>query len=148
MPLFIVAPGRLPTGEHVRTPVSLVDLAPTLGDILDLEALRQMPGQSFAAAPADTLGQVAAASPVMALEPQGSAARWWAPSQRGSIRSIVDGSLQFIVHGDGVEELYDLEADPDVTRDLSSDAAWEPALARLRAALRTRLDQDVPGPPP
>lgn len=50
VPLFMSAPGLLPAGIRVRTPVSLIDLAPTLLGLAGLPPRRSMRGQNMAGA--------------------------------------------------------------------------------------------------
>jgi len=46
-PLIIWAPGRLPSGRVIETPVALEDVVPTILDILDLPADREFDGRSL-----------------------------------------------------------------------------------------------------
>ena len=34
------------------------------------------------------------------------------------MKSLIDGGMHYILNGDGIEELYDLRADPGETHDL------------------------------
>jgi hypothetical protein len=47
--------------------------------------------------------------------------------------SVVSGPYHYIRRGDGVEELYDIEADLAETADLAARAEMAPVLTRLRA---------------
>lgn len=47
VPLVVWAPGRLPAGRRIATPVSLIDVAPTLLAIAGLPPLEQASGQSL-----------------------------------------------------------------------------------------------------
>jgi hypothetical protein len=48
--------------------------------------------------------------------------------------SVIAGPLHYILNGDGVEELYDIERDPDELADLADTPAFSQELERLRAA--------------
>ncbi len=47
VPLILHAPGRIPAGRRIQEPVSLLDLVPTLLDLVDAEALPDQRGQSL-----------------------------------------------------------------------------------------------------
>ena len=58
------------------------------------------------------------------------------PVLKGSLRSIVLDSLEYIRNGDGAEELYHLGRDPWQVRNLVSDSTYRADLVRYRAALQ------------
>jgi len=59
-----------------------------------------------------------------------------APVLKGSMRSVVLDSLQYILNGDGSEELYHLGRDSWEIRNLVSLSDYRTELARHRTALR------------
>jgi len=65
VPLIIWSPGRLPAGRSVEEPISLISVAPTLLDLLDLKRPPAMYGTSRAFA----LGEEPGASPQESGEP-------------------------------------------------------------------------------
>ena len=137
VPLLIVAPR---SGDRAGRPVrhegtvSLRDLPATVVDILDLEQSAPFPGHSLmAGAGGDTVGW---SDPVLSdLHPHPEDPH--GPSLHGRVLSLMDGTLQYIRNGNGVEELYDLGMDASVAVDLSGNAAFQPQLQHLRQ----RLDQ-------
>ena len=58
------------------------------------------------------------------------------PVSKGAMASAVGGGLHLIRRGDGVEELYDIVADPFEQRELMSSRGATPEVEALRAALQ------------
>jgi arylsulfatase A-like enzyme len=132
VPLLIIAPGRVPAGTTISSLTSLRDLPVTLLDLVGL-ANPGMPGHSLtrrwrAGAEPDTL--VATLS-YNRLLPK------WPPSPilRGSMRTVVLDSLQYILNGDGAEELYHLGQDSWQVRNLAALPEYQADLVRYRGAL-------------
>jgi arylsulfatase A-like enzyme len=133
VPLLIVYPPAVPAGLRVRDPVTLRDLPATLLDLADARP-PDWPGRSLHRFWAST----APRSPVLAEMSRAINMNPWLPASRGDIRSLVDGSLHYILNGDGEEELYNVDRDPAENDNL---AAREPAeLNRLRVALKAALE--------
>jgi arylsulfatase A-like enzyme len=136
VPLLILAPGRVPAGAQVPSLASLRDLPATLFELAGVPN-SGLPGHSLvpllrpggAAEVTDTLF---AAVDYNELLPK------WPPSPvlRGPMRSVVLDSLQYILNGDGVEELYHLGHDSWEVRNLVPLPEYHADLERLRAALR------------
>jgi hypothetical protein len=57
------------------------------------------------------------------------------PVARGDMKSVVEGSLRYILNGDGAEELYDVAVDPDERINLATRPDMASALAKIRSAL-------------
>jgi arylsulfatase A-like enzyme/Flp pilus assembly protein TadD len=106
VPLVVRAPGALPAGSTVKTPVSLVDLAPTLAALLELPAPAAAPaagdGRDLSAALRD--GREPGAGEQYA-ETQYPASFGWSP-----IQALRSGGTKYIAAPR--PELYDLDADP------------------------------------
>ncbi len=115
VPLLVMAPGRLPAGRVIHTPVSLADLAPTLASLA---------GQPFTAppseAPAPTVprGRDLAAILAAGGEPRDSevVAETRYPEAFGwsGLAALRKGALKYIAAPR--PELYDLAEDPRETR--------------------------------
>jgi arylsulfatase A-like enzyme len=127
VPLVIAAPGRLPAGVRIRTPVQLQDLYPTL---LDLAGIESLPGSLV---------------PVIRGEPRPgpiTAAAWpdsvWARLIGGRLRhgwNLYRVDDEALVWSTGGElELYDLSSDPGMTFDLSGERIDRVAALREEAA--------------
>ncbi len=135
VPLFFLSPGRVPRGARVASLASLRDLPATL---LQLARIPNpgFPGHSLAplwtqaaGAVTDTLFAVLDYHRLMPKWPP-------APVLKGSMRSVVLDSLQYILNGDGSEELYHLGRDSWEIRNLVSLPDYRTDLARHRGALR------------
>ncbi|NOT09384.1 MAG: sulfatase-like hydrolase/transferase [Gemmatimonadales bacterium] len=136
VPLIVIAPGRAPAGVRVPSVASLRDLPATL---LTLSGVPNpgLPGRSLSAlweAPdpsrTDTLFASLDYNRLLPRFPP-------SPVLRGSMRTVVLDSLQFILNGDGVEELYHLGRDPWQVRNLAQAPEYATDLARYRGALAT-----------
>ena len=130
VPLIISWPGKVPAGEVVHEPVSIVDIFPTLVDLLDLSP----PAGAGARAGVSLWRDSGFLAP--AKRPLYSSV--WHKNRY--IHSIAEGRWRLILdEGDEQVELYDEEADPGDTRDL---AATESETAeRLRGQLLRGLEQ-------
>ncbi|MDX2121507.1 MAG: hypothetical protein SF070_10690, partial [Gemmatimonadota bacterium] len=58
------------------------------------------------------------------------------PVTRGNMSSLFAGSMQYILNGDGIEELYDVAADPGQLTNLAADSS---RLGPWRSALGVRV---------
>jgi len=134
VPLIIGFPGRVPAGRVVQRPVRLVDVMPTVLELLRVAAPPRLEGVSLAPL---LRGDVQAAPPPALSEAT------LGPLEQKSIRAgrykyILEGSTSpqesFRAGPAAREELYDLEADPGERRNLSGED-------KARAgALRTELE--------
>jgi arylsulfatase A-like enzyme len=168
VPLLMRLPGRIPQGVRVRELVRLIDLTPTVIDLLGLdtaavaEPLAAMDGESFAsllhAAPEERARGAQELTPWrrrVFLESEncpGEDPTVVAPGMlcdppgiEGKLRGVFDGRWKLIVtpRADGRRyELYDLRSDPGETVDRSAD---EPErVAALEAELDRFFSRDSP----
>jgi choline-sulfatase len=129
VPLMLAAPGLAPARRD--TPVSTLDVLPTLADIAGL-------------APVDSDGESLLSPAPRAPVPMEYAAE-------GSVAPMValrDGRFKLTLCDADPPLLHDLEADPHEATNLAPDPAHAATLARLTAAIRARwdlprLDRDV-----
>jgi arylsulfatase A-like enzyme/Tfp pilus assembly protein PilF len=109
VPLVIVRPGEGPRGVRISEPVSLVDLHPTLLDLLEISTPQPISGSSLA-----RVWQGAAAEPraclSMTAEPLFD--NGWSP-----LHSLTTADWKYI--RSPIAELYDLKADPGETTNLA-----------------------------
>ena len=125
VPLVILSP-RAPAGRVVSSPVSLRDLPATVVDLLGLSAGSPFPGRSLAAYWETAPGQLPEiTSP--ALTEQAEAAAFQPPPRQGREHpgfqmSLVASGHHYIRHGMGLEQLYDLRADPSERVNLMASA--------------------------
>jgi arylsulfatase A-like enzyme len=130
VPLIVAGPG-VRGGRRVRQPVSLVDLVPTLADMLGIEGLGPFQGESL--------------RPVLSgrrREPR-ERPHYISSTITHDAEAMVRGPYKLIAATDGSRvELYDLEADPDERNDLAASRAA--VVAELRQAIATvRAENDL-----
>jgi len=125
-PLIIDAPGKLPTGTPAsekicKSPVSLVDLYPTLIDLCGLPENEQLDGRSFA----PLVNDPNADWPYPAIITH-------SPHWLGNNHAVRSREFHYIRYSDGGEELYDVKADPLQRKNVTDDARFEDTKTELR----------------
>jgi hypothetical protein len=126
VPLLIARPGDT-GGNVVSTPVSTLDLYPTLARIADLPARPEWEGQSLV--------------PLLD-DPQ---APWDRPARTTygpGNHALRARDATYIRYADGSEELYDPANDPREENNLAGDPAWQET--KLRLAARLPRDEALP----
>ena len=128
VPLMIAAPGIRP--GRVDTPVSTIDLLPTLADLVALPLDEVMPwtdGQSLV--------------PVAGGAPRAPVAMEYAAEASVTpMVAIRDGRWKYTTCLADPEQLFDLDADPAERANLAADPAHADVLDRLRAMAAARWD--------
>jgi choline-sulfatase len=166
VPLLLKLPGNQRAGEVIERPAQLIDLLPTVLELVgvDVAGAAVAGAASAGAAPVAARGRsLLGAAPSRAARPApggagraGAAAReppiyaesWYPRLHHGwsELRSAISGDLHFI---DGPDpELYDLAADPAERRNLVASepraaAALESALAELDVEPGAPADEDA-----
>ncbi|HVQ29321.1 MAG TPA: sulfatase-like hydrolase/transferase [Vicinamibacteria bacterium] len=107
VPLILWAPGHLPGGRTVSTPVRHVDLVPTILDLLQLTPPADLEGRSLL----PLVGREGEATPVYFEALSSSMNQGWAP-----LRGVVRDGLKYVDLP--LPELYDLAADPAEAKNL------------------------------
>ncbi|MBB1490489.1 MULTISPECIES: choline-sulfatase [unclassified Paracoccus (in: a-proteobacteria)] len=128
VPLMIAAPG-MPAGR-VDTPVSTIDVLPTLGELAGISLDKIAPwtdGQSLVA-----VASGAAAQPVLM--------EYAAEASVSPIVGIREGRWKYTRCLADPEQLFNLDADPDERANLAADPAHAGTLARLRARAEAQWD--------
>jgi arylsulfatase A-like enzyme len=145
VPLLFFGPG-VPAGVRVPTPVSLVDVLPTVLELLalplppDLDGLSLRPSWQAAGAPERALFVEAD------LDPPGPGARTMVPGddlavRRGRYKLVLDPTSENA-------RLFDLVADPRETRDVAGDQAEiARALGEELKRFRARRAESLPTEP-
>ena len=128
-PLIVYAPGKLPSGAPAhgkicKSPVSLLDLYPTLLELCGLPENKQLEGRSFAS----LVGKPDADWPYPAIITH-------SPHWLGVNHAVRSKRHHYIRYSDGGEELYDMQNDPNQWRNL----AGSPALADVKEELQMWL---------
>jgi len=136
VPLVLIAPGRAPEGLRVERLAALRDLPATLLEMAGV-ANPGLPGHSLTSAWRPS-GNAPVPDPLFASVEYNRLLPKWppAPVLKGSMRSVVLDSLQYILNGDGSEELYHLGRDSWEIRNLVTLPDYRTDLARHRGALR------------
>ena len=115
-PLLVVAPGVTEPGGVCDTPVSLMDLYPTLTDLAGL----------------DTPGHLDGASLRLLLEDPSAGLERGAVTTFGrDNHSVRHGAFRYTRYFDGSEELYDRAADPHEWHNLAGDPAYADRIEAL-----------------
>jgi arylsulfatase A-like enzyme len=137
VPLVILDPKAKSPGRVVTEPVSLRDIPATVVDLLGVADGSPFPGVSLA----QTWRQTGENSRVEALvsttsEPPGLSNQGREPVAKGPMASLVAEGLHYILRGDRVEEMYDIEKDPAERTDVVLYPHLLGALERFRAEVR------------
>ncbi|MFP6638702.1 MAG: sulfatase [Myxococcota bacterium] len=150
VPLIVSWPGRSAAGLRVASPVSLVDLAPSLLALSDTPAEAGFRGRNLADA-------LAGGEPPDPESPIWLYRRHYAPgdeveglSPAGEQWALRRGGWKLIVgESEGVLELYDLVSDPQEKTNLASER--KDVVARLRTELESWIEEqpraDAPAAP-
>ncbi len=130
VPLVIAGPG-VPEGRRSETPVSLIDLAPTVREVAGLPPRADLPGASLR-----DLAQVALPDrPVMA--------EYHAVGSATGMFMLRLGRWKLIECVGDAPLLYDLAEDPEELRNRAADPEAAGALRDCRAALRRIVDPEA-----
>ena len=127
VPLLIAGPG-IEAGRVVETPVSLVDLHPTVLDAAGLATHADRPGKS--------LLELA----ITAEDDRAVFAEYHAVGAATGTFMLRKGSHKLIEFAGDEPILYDLAADPDETENLAGDPASAGILETMRTLLREIVD--------
>ena len=122
VPLVLRFPGRVPVGRRIPDRVRLLDVMPTVLELLGVPAPAGLQGRSLAPLLHD--GAALPAPPAMSEYSNQTVGRTFESIRQGDGAYIVDG---------GREQLFDLRADPGEEHDLAPSGP--PALGALRAEL-------------
>jgi arylsulfatase A-like enzyme len=121
VPLIIIDPRRTKPGTRCESPVSLLDLYPTLVELCGLGSPPQLlEGRSLA----KRLAKLNAKTRRVVVTTQG----------KGN-HAVRSGRYRYIRYADGGEELYDHKTDPHEWRNLAGDQS----LAKVKLRLAKRL---------
>lgn len=118
IPLILSLPGVLPAGANVTDRIRIIDIAPTLLELEGMPPSSKMSGKSLlplvrGAHEADERPTLSEGRDTRAI----LSGKWHFIERRGDAQEItVNGETKTVLH-----ELYDLEADPGETHDLSKD---------------------------
>ena len=125
-PLIIYRPGNVPSGTSssgkiCKSPVSLVDLYPTLIDLCGLPKRKDLDGRSFV----PLVNDPGAAWPYPAVITH-------SPHWYGPCHAVRSHDFHYIRYSDGGEELYKVKSDPLQRKNLADDLAYVSTKAELK----------------
>jgi len=128
IPMVLSGPG-LPAGQVCDTPVSLIDVAPTVADIAGIDAAWS--GTSLAAIAGGTRPD----RPILA--------QYHAAGSDTAMFALLRDRWKLVHYVGAPPQLFDLDTDPQETTDLAALPGHAGTLARLTAELRAILDPDT-----
>ena len=134
VPMIVAGPG-VPQGESCPTPVTLVDIYPSIIDSVGLE-----PDATEQALPGRSLVDIANAAPDTDRVAFGE---YHAAGSITAMYMIRKGRWKYIHHVGFRAELFDLESDPGEEKDLGESPAHREVLASLEAELRKLVDPEA-----
>ena len=140
VPLFVRAPGRLPTRTRIATPVSLLDVAPTLAE---LAGVRWSPASGRSLASDLAAGREPERRPIFAEATRYGPARF--ALREGDLKAILTPKPDEPVERDVVRavplEAFDLALDPSERHDLSGtpDAALRALVSEILERSRRKV---------
>jgi arylsulfatase A-like enzyme len=129
VPLIMSLPRAVPENRVVRGPLNLRDIATTVMDLTGTEGGDRFDGHSlrrFWDSTQDPVGEPLLLEVITTGKPSGKVEE---------LRAVRLGSLEYIRHQDGREELYDLAADPGELHNLTKDSAAQVRLVSLRSTM-------------
>jgi arylsulfatase A-like enzyme len=140
VPLVVVGPKSVPAGLAVDEPVSLRDLPATVLDLIGVQRDVAFPGRSLARFWAQGDGKEPPTAEPLFMEtdkPTLLTNQGREPAAKGPMKALVAGGMHYIRSGDGREELYALNADPEEQMNVADLADAQEALQGFRGYLRS-----------
>ena len=132
VPMILAGPG-VPAGARIATPVSHVDAFPTIVETAGVPFASVRDGH-----PGVSLLELAAGA-----QPERTVlSEYHGMGSTTGAFMIRHGKYKYVHYAQYVPQLFDLEADPDETRDLAGDPAHAALLAECRARLQTLCDPE------
>jgi arylsulfatase A-like enzyme len=143
VPLLIIPPAGSATGQAVKEPVSLRDLATTIVDVVGQQAGSPFPGVSLARfwkqprreAPIEPAPALPALAEVVPYDWK-KRDFWGLPQERFPLGAVKGGEWSYMRReADGREELFHLSEDAEEQRNLAGDPSARATLEQMRALL-------------
>lgn len=142
VPLLIIAPGEVQPGTVINTPVSQVDLYPTLAELCGVSTPKNLQGQSLAGIMRDpqAVGRGWALTQVTRNEKRGNnSEQYFGYSLRTSRWRFTQWNSQ-----QPEAELYDHESDPGELTNLAKKADYQETIKQLASQLDTAVKSTFP----
>jgi arylsulfatase A-like enzyme len=142
VPLIVRAPGIIPEGTRIETPVSLLDVAPTVLELAGLEAVAQLAGQSLAES--CRTGREPEMVPIFSESTRYGPDRF--ALRVGDLKIVVTPHPEIIHEETYLEveplEVFDLWMDPDEQVGSLLRPSADPFVEQLTTRALTRLAED------
>ena len=135
VPLVIRLPAKIPSGRRVSRPVSLVDLPATILSLAGTSSAASFPGRPLTRYWVESSATPEPESPLFGDISKGINLPPWQPVSKGRMRTVVLDGVQYFLNGDGSEELYDFDHDPQETTNLIDRPEMQAKLAAARRAI-------------
>ena len=133
VPLFLKLPGGLYAGRRISSPVRLVDVAPTIAEVIGIPAPQEMQGESLL----HTLASGAPERPVYSQTDYPRQGFGWS-----AISSLREGNYLFVQAPR--RELYDIRADPSANHNIADkNVAIANTLASQLAGIQTQYSSST-----
>ena len=134
IPMIVAGPG-VPAGKVSTTPVTLIDIGPTVLEAIghdEITSQEKLPGRSLAkmANAADDPGRVAFSE-------------YYAAGADRATFMIRKGKYKFITYVGYQPELFDLEKDPEELNNLAQDSAHADVVKQYDGILRGMIDPEA-----
>lgn len=139
VPLMISFPKHIPAGKRVKTMVSLRNLPATILDLIGVRSENIFPGFSLKrfwqnrSMSDNTTDTLFAEVYINGKKPDWFSPQW--PVNKGSMQTLISEGYKFIQYGDGSEEIFNLEEDPEELNNLIASDKYQ----KLRIRLKNRL---------
>jgi choline-sulfatase len=133
VPLVVRGPG-VEAGATVDAPTSLLDLVPTMADVVEIEPDPAWRGRSLL--PVATGERDADADRAVFSE-------YHAHGTSRGMFMLRQGRYKYVYYPDNPDQLFDLEADPDELDNLATDPEYDQLRAEFEAELRDIVDPDA-----
>ncbi len=133
VPMILAGPD-VPRGRVVTTPVSLVDVYPTI-----LEGVGAVADEQRAPRPGRSLWQLA----TQPSRDRTILCEYHAVGSQDASFALADSQYKYMYHVNRAPQLFDLVRDPDESQDLAGRPEYEAILAAFEQRLRDRLDPEA-----
>ena len=148
VPLVIVAPGKIQPATRIRSAASLRDLPATIVDLAKLKGTSPFPGKSLLTelqSDGTSAEFVSGSVALSEFTPKTDVISATPEQLRtlGLMRAVVTDEKTYHRHGDGLEELFDLQTDPGETKNLIKQPAASAELKLLKQSFSELVPREV-----
>lgn len=141
VPLVIAGTNSVPAGKAIDAPVSLRELPATIVALLGFDQAAAFPGKSLTRFWNPGTDPPPAPEPILmeTEKPDLLTNQGREPASKGPMKAVIARGMHYIRNGDGGEELYSMELDPEQRRNVAGRVEARATLEMFRAILREML---------